>query len=221
MITKVCSKCGIEKTVSEFNKYSKGEYGVRAACKQCMSEYRKANKEKIQLQKHIWFQKNKEHVYAKRKNLPEEVKVKRAKAKAEWSKKNLDKIRDQGRINRLKRKEHYTLKAKEWAEKNKDKIKVIKNNYKHKRREIERSTPIPSNELHRWEKEQIKICSYCGCDCIDNYHIDHIEPLSTGGGHSIDNLTIACPTCNLSKNNKSMIIWMIQNRVRGGSFNAE
>ena len=48
-----------------------------------------------------------------------------------------------------------------------------------------------------------------------------IEPLSTGGEHSIDNLTIACPTCNLSKNNKSMIIWMIQNRVRGGSFNAE
>lgn len=46
-------------------------------------------------------------------------------------------------------------------------------------------------------------CYYCqtktaGKTC----HIDHIVPLSKGGRHSIDNLCVSCPGCNLSKHNR-------------------
>lgn len=34
-MTKVCSKCGIEKELSEFNKYKKGVYGYAPCCKKC------------------------------------------------------------------------------------------------------------------------------------------------------------------------------------------
>jgi len=32
-----------------------------------------------------------------------------------------------------------------------------------------------------------------------NYHVDHKIPLALGGTNDLDNLTIACPPCNLSK----------------------
>lgn len=48
-------------------------------------------------------------------------------------------------------------------------------------------------------------CAYCGCECLDNYHIDHKNPLSKGGGNEFDNLALSCPHCNLSKHNKTDI----------------
>lgn len=46
-------------------------------------------------------------------------------------------------------------------------------------------------------------CNYCGKDCKENYHIDHIIPVSRGGGNNIDNLCLSCPSCNWSKGNKT------------------
>jgi 5-methylcytosine-specific restriction endonuclease McrA len=31
------------------------------------------------------------------------------------------------------------------------------------------------------------------------FHYDHIIRVSSGGGHTIENLRLACPSCNLSK----------------------
>jgi 5-methylcytosine-specific restriction endonuclease McrA len=43
-------------------------------------------------------------------------------------------------------------------------------------------------------------CYLCG-DMIPNgeRHVDHIVPLSRGGGHVASNLAIACAECNLRK----------------------
>jgi len=48
-------------------------------------------------------------------------------------------------------------------------------------------------------------CAYCKVKVGDKYHIDHIQPLSKGGGNGKDNLQICCPTCNQSKNAKDPI----------------
>lgn len=42
-------------------------------------------------------------------------------------------------------------------------------------------------------------CRWCGAYCKDDYHVDHITPLSRGGSNRIENICIACPKCNLSK----------------------
>lgn len=43
------------------------------------------------------------------------------------------------------------------------------------------------------------LCAYCGATLEANYHVDHIVPLSRGGGNGPDNICLACSFCNLSK----------------------
>jgi hypothetical protein len=54
MITKICTKCGIEKEVSEFYKDFGAKSGLYSHCKEChkliINNYRKLNKEKIKEQ---------------------------------------------------------------------------------------------------------------------------------------------------------------------------
>lgn len=42
------------------------------------------------------------------------------------------------------------------------------------------------------------VCYYCGTTS-GKFHIDHMIPLSRGGVNTMDNLTVACQTCNLRK----------------------
>ena len=42
-------------------------------------------------------------------------------------------------------------------------------------------------------------CAYCSEDCTFDHHFDHRLPMSRGGIHHPDNISIACPTCNLRK----------------------
>lgn len=48
-------------------------------------------------------------------------------------------------------------------------------------------------------------CADCGKDLIqeleDNYHFDHILPLSKGGTNDLSNLQLLCGPCNLTKSN--------------------
>ena len=49
-------------------------------------------------------------------------------------------------------------------------------------------------------------CYFCGCE-LDWYeervkfrpHVDHLHPVSRGGGNDLDNLAMACPKCNMGK----------------------
>lgn len=49
-MTKVCSVCGIEKDLSEFNKQKAGKHGVRANCRECQN---KSNREYKQTEQAI------------------------------------------------------------------------------------------------------------------------------------------------------------------------
>jgi len=56
-----------------------------------------------------------------------------------------------------------------------------------------------------WEREGYT-CAYCGS--TENLTIDHIVALADGGSHSLDNLTVACMSCNCSKGAKPLIEWL-------------
>lgn len=51
------------------------------------------------------------------------------------------------------------------------------------------------------------VCAYCG-DETGEIHLDHIHPVSLGGRNTVDNLTVSCPSCNLSKGSKTLAEWL-------------
>lgn len=56
-------------------------------------------------------------------------------------------------------------------------------------------------------------CYYCGVDAGESYHVDHVVPLSRGGGNGPGNIVISCPTCNKSKSNKLPQEWAQGSRL--------
>lgn len=100
---------------------------------------------------------------------------------------------------RLREERGYTLtKSKTEEEK-----RIRKKLQKHKRRFIEQQGKIRPKEVRELYLKQGAKCYWCGDDISKQYHIDHYEPLSKGGEHTIENIVLSCPTCNMKKSNKS------------------
>lgn len=55
--------------------------------------------------------------------------------------------------------------------------------------------------------DQHGLCAYCGIALNGKYHVDHVVPLSQDGGNGPDNICLACAPCNLSKGNRSLLVW--------------
>ena len=51
------------------------------------------------------------------------------------------------------------------------------------------------------------ICELCGRSC--RIHVDHIEPLSTGGEHGWENFAGLCQSCNSSKGTRPLLVGML------------
>jgi 5-methylcytosine-specific restriction endonuclease McrA len=49
-------------------------------------------------------------------------------------------------------------------------------------------------------------CAYCGR--VRKLSMDHIDPVSKGGAHDIDNAAPACRSCNSRKHDKSLLLWL-------------
>jgi len=111
-----------------------------------------------------------------------------------------------GKVYRERTRERQNEMSRLWVANNPEKARAVKQNYKAKRRKWE-GAGISSKELGKWIKTQPKTCYWCGTCCKSEYHLDHYTPLSKGGAHTTDNMVIACPSCNLRKNNKDPYDW--------------
>lgn len=87
---------------------------------------------------------------------------------------------------------------KKWIKINKQKHLVYMRNANSSRREKIKGK-IPASMYFDFISKAKKICHYCEAECFNDFHVDHFYPLSKGGSHSLCNLVIACPCCNLSK----------------------
>ncbi|AFR50019.1 HNH endonuclease [Gordonia sp. KTR9] len=63
----------------------------------------------------------------------------------------------------------------------------------------------PEKLLAHWDIEGIDParCYYTGLPLGDNWHLDHMTPLSRGGLHRVDNLVPCCASVNMSKGKRT------------------
>lgn len=118
MNKKVCTKCNIEKSTTEFHKQNGGKFGVKAKCKVCHNEYLKENKESISKQKKEWYEKNKEYLKEYRDSNKESI----SKRMKKYYKNNKESILKKDKEYREANKEEISKRNKEYNKNNKEKI---------------------------------------------------------------------------------------------------
>ena len=66
----------------------------------------------------------------------------------------------------------------------------------------------PELKAKVWEKTAGH-CKYCGrrLNPFREFSVDHVIPVSKGGGDDIDNLVPACRSCNISKGDREVPAW--------------
>ena len=84
----------------------------------------------------------------------------------------------------------------------------------------DKGTPISSYWKARIEAEERRVqiqelqatpdkeCFWCETECNENYHLDHIVPISKGGRNSLCNIAISCQPCNNKKSDKDLTQWL-------------
>tara|TARA_R110001592_G_scaffold39158_1_gene129033 strand:+ start:145 stop:816 length:672 start_codon:yes stop_codon:yes gene_type:complete len=99
-MTKVCTKCGVEKGLDDYHKDKSHKDGRRTVCKVCRSgtskyskEHYEKNKERINKRKKEHYEKNKEVILEKAKEYYKENKEEINKRNINYKKNNISKIR--------------------------------------------------------------------------------------------------------------------------------
>jgi len=209
--SKICTKCGLDKPLSEYHKHTLGKYGLNPRCKSCKSDEalaaRLADPEKYKKWSLDWYYANKEHVATRVSSWQRENKeIVNAKSKR-WRDKNRAKIVEYNRGYKANHKEELAASTKKWRQENPETVRSNKRNRKARIKNAPgRHTAMQTLEL--MEKQQYR-CANCEIELTRaNRHLDHWHPLALGGSNGIENLQWLCQTCNQSKNDLDPIEWL-------------
>jgi hypothetical protein len=183
---KYCYKCKTTKTIDNFHKDKTKDDGYNNLCKCCKKEKYLNNHQEEKEKRKIYNEK-----YKKDGRL-QDWKIENRKTILEKQRNHYYKNRD--KILELKR--IYTKT---------DTAKISCKNKAHKRRAKIQEGTATTKEL-KCLVDITTNCYWCNCKldkAINNgFHIDHYLPLSKNGTHTLDNIVISCPTCNMKKGSK-------------------
>lgn len=184
---KICSKCNIEKQLTEFYKSAKAKFGVSSYCKTCTCDYAKQKR-----RSNPTLAKELQRAY-NRANTD-----KRAAYAKKYYENNTEKVAEA---------------AKKWQSENLDRCAAIMRN--RRARVINSGGSHTAKDIESIFSAQRGMCANCLCKLFKSgkkkFHVDHVMPLARGGSNDRLNLQCLCPNCNFRKNAKDPIKWAQQN----------
>lgn len=216
METKICTKCGEEKDHTNF---SKGKLWCKLCCSEYNKEYYRKNPETKIKNAKIYREKHRDEILEKNKKYRENNPQKVAESRARYKLNNLEKYKESQKKYREANIETIKAKIRIYAHKNPDKTRDRQ--IKYRKTAAGKYVAIKSAHLRRsrvkcvrnsltllqWEKileTQGNKCAICGKAFCKSRKptMDHIIPLSKGGGLTFENVQALCGNCNSSKSAK-------------------
>lgn len=213
MNTKACKKCGQAKPVTEFHKHFANPDGLRNDCKPCVLAanriYQETHKEAI----------SKVGAKYRARNAD-----KRRALNLTYKAENKARLQDEGRAYRAENRERERARSAAWAAEHREiasaraKAWAIENpSLAREHSRNRRARKLAAEGTHTAEDIaalfvlQKGKCACCHVSLRKKYHVDHMQPLSKGGGNDKYNLQLLCPTCNIRKHAKPPHEFMREN----------
>jgi 5-methylcytosine-specific restriction endonuclease McrA len=183
IISKRCSRCGIEKSAFAFHRKMKEATGLNSQCRMCVSFYYVDNKERMNENSRRWYKENIEVVKPKR---------------AQWRQDNAEYVREYSAQYRKEHPDKVYAVQRRWKDEHPEMCRAQK-----ARRRQRENALMDDLDRHLSVEYRKAIandpCFYCGGK---GEHDDHFFPLAKGGTDHWYNLVRACESCNLSKHAK-------------------
>ena len=110
---------------------------------------------------------------------------------------NKEKLKKQSNFYWFKNKDKINKYRRKWRKEN----SMLVRNQSHRRRANLKNSDVTPLQIKELVKKS-KNCYWCNIKLGLEYHIDHYTPISKGGEHTISNLVVSCPSCNLQKHAK-------------------
>ncbi|WP_157839971.1 HNH endonuclease [Streptomyces megasporus] len=170
---KSCSHCYAVKALSQFNKNSGKPDGRESRCREC---HRAANAQ--------WYAENTERQRAYAAWYHKEYAEKRRAYVARWYAEHTEERRA------------YMVR---YRAENPDKERAKERRRRARLHGADNDGWTDSDIARRAEECDAYGCFWCGSDPGEDWHRDHIVPLSRGGSNRLENIAISCQPCNSSK----------------------
>lgn len=216
------SKDGKNLHCKECNHRASKEYRLKnkAKIRKIKQKKYQENKEKILVQRKEYYEKNREDVLQRVSNYTEENREEINEKRRESRKQNPEHFKEKDRKKYLKFRDEILKDRKRYFQENKKAIaeykkayyytpkgNAISKNKEQMRRSIKKQGDVTTEQMMELHSNA-KTCYWCNKSLKNKkVHIDHYEPLSKGGEHTLSNLVVSCSKCNLSKNAKDPIIF--------------
>lgn len=204
--TKTCTKCGATKPLTGFSKHRTTKDGFDTQCRECKREYHrawsKANAERLKEYSRHHYRENRQ-AYLERAQMHKGIKNPLTRRRFPLEPAGWKFCTDC----------HYLLPLEEYyewkdgvdgrAHRCKDCSKALRYNLMTRaanaRARAADGLPFTACDMLRIYKQQRGRCFYCNAPLRKVFDLDHVIPISKGGGNEAGNVVCACPSCNSLK----------------------
>lgn len=209
---KACNKCGTFYEDVAANFYIHKRHGLTATCKLCVRakqrDYAAANRDAVLERGRRYYAENRDALLAaKRRHTRDNPERMRQIKRAEYAR-NRDKYLHYRRMEREEKPDEVRRRsndsAKRWALRNPGRARAYQRVASSRRRARLRGSGgrHTVQDVQAQYSRQRGLCYWCKESVGDEYQVDHVIPVSRGGGDGPDNIVIACAPCNHRKSDK-------------------